>query len=435
MENRVLGYNMPNYCPEFFKLVELRHATSQNLLSRLSVVEALGDRARNAGEMELAEIAYTRVLDIYRRQPSPVASFIRPLLMKMASFYWNTDQPLRAEKCWWDIFKLRDSNGKTHYIEKEVWQELAKSLSQTSGIITQAFRSCHPDLFSALDLKTPFTPVHAMIKSEYASDTSYTKFGTESSSDISVSPSIHTAISGDVGNLSEIIRKVPETDLAARDILHREPLFLAAFLKQEAAGHDLLLRISRLPPVIQSQRLNSRDVSGQTILGVATLSGCSKKFIKALIEHGAAIDPVELLKYPLTPLQAACMIGRLEIVELFLGHDAAIDRVFEGNPTPAELAQTFEHDEIVQLIAKKTQSPYSSSANLSTQHHSLTNIDTTQIVSGDCPLPTHATMIYPLQDDDYNSTDTLLSYINAVSKDQLDDHEENCIMSDLKDTY
>jgi hypothetical protein len=236
----------------------------------------------------------------------------------MATFYWTTDQPLRAEKCWWDIFRLRDPTDRAHCIEEEVWHKLATPLSQTSGIISDTFQSRHSDLFLPLNLKTPFPPVHAMIKSEYASSAAHKNSGSETSSDITVSPNIHSAITGGAGNLSEIVQKIPDTDLATRDILGRTPLFMAAFLKQDDAGHALMTRIEQLPPVTKSQYMNSRDVTCQTILGVATQSGCSVGSLEALIKHGAEIDPDILAKDPLTPLQAACLTGSLEAVDLFL---------------------------------------------------------------------------------------------------------------------
>jgi ankyrin repeat protein len=52
------------------------------------------------------------------------------------------------------------------------------------------------------------------------------------------------------------------------------------------------------------------------------------EFVKALIEGGAEIDPDTLLKDPLTPLQAACITGNLEIVDPFLKRGADINRVY-----------------------------------------------------------------------------------------------------------
>lgn len=427
IEKRVLGRM------EFNKLVEFRYATSKKLLSRLRVVEHLGDLARTAGETDLAEIAYTRVLDIYRRQ-LPVASSIRPLLMKMASFYWIAGQPLRAERCWWEIFKLRDPTGETRYFEKDVWQRLAISLPQTSSLISHTIRSRYPDLFSPLNLETPFPPVHAMIQSEYTSDISHTKSGREFSLDTAGLSTIQSVISGDVGNLSDVIRKISNDDLAARDILCQTPLFLAALLKQEDAGHALLMRIARLPPVDQSKLIRARDVTGQTILGVATLHDCSKQFIKALIEHGAEIDPDPLAKDAPTPLQAACFTSRPEIVDLFLGHGADINRVLKENQapynqTPAQLAQSGGNDKIIQLI-EKHHSRNSSNATQSTQH-SPTDNDSTQTVCGNCPSPPHAATSDALQDDNLTWSDFLLSsFTNNVSDDLLDGFGENSIMNE-----
>jgi ankyrin repeat protein len=427
VEKPIPGYDVLNRGPEFYKLAELRHATVQNLLSMLNEVEALGDRADATGETDLAEIAYTRVLEIHNGQPSPVASFVRPLLMKMASFYWKTDQPHRAEKCWWEIFKLRDPKCKAHSIEKEVWQRLAMSLSQTSRTISKTLQSRYSDVFPPLNLETPFPPIHTIIKSEYASNALHESAHGDSFIDASSPPNIHRAITAGAGNVTEIINGASDIELATRDILSRSLLYLAAFHKQEHAGHALMARIATLSQMVQHQHMNARDLSGQTILGIAILSGCSVEFIKALIEHGSEIDPDNLLEDPLTPLQAACMTGNPEIVDIFLRHGADINRVYPGNPLPAQLAQIVGNDRIIKLIAEKTQSPYSSLAALSTQQYSLGDGNVTRTVDGNSPSPLDATMSNTLQDYDHNSSPALLSYLATESNEYPDDHDGNDI--------
>jgi ankyrin repeat protein len=127
--------------------------------------------------------------------------------------------------------------------------------------------------------------------------------------------------------------------------------------------------------------MNARDVSGQTVLGIAILAHCSLKLIKALIDHGAKIDPDILNKDPLTPLQAACVTGSSEVTRLLLGRGADVNRVFPGNQTPAELAQEFGNAEILQLIDEKSQSMFLSDGSPSNQHDSLDDENIT--VDGD----------------------------------------------------
>jgi hypothetical protein len=408
IQTRIPVNNVLDRGPELDKLAELQHATSQSLLSLLNVIEVLGDRAVAAGETHLAEIAYMRVLDAYRGHPSPVSSFVRRLLMKMASFYRNTDQPHRAENCWWEIFKWRDPACQAQGIEKEVWQRLATSLSQTSRIISETIRSEYPDLFPPLNLETPFPPIHTLIKHENASIKLHKPRRSDSTSqDMSLSRDIHEVMAGGPGNVIEIIKEAPDFELATRDILSRSLLYLAAFLKREDAGYALMARMETLSPAIRNQRMNARDLSGQTILGIATISGCSAEFITALIDHGAKIDPDDLLKDPLTPLQAACMNGSPEIVDIFLRHGADVNRVYPGNLTPAQLAQVFGNDKIIQLITTKASG--SSSAALFAQPHSAIDGRIANTVGNHSGLPIDATMSDVFRDYGFASPSDLSS--------------------------
>ena len=423
LEKRVM-----NHGPGCLKLAELLHTTTQNLLSRLSVVEALADRVDMTSETDLTEIAYIRVLNIYRGLPLPVRSFISPLLMKMASFYWRTDQPLRAEKCWWDIFELRDHSGQAQSIEKEVWQSLGISLAQTSGMVRDALRLRYPDLFPTLNLETPFPPIHRIIRSEYTSRAPHGLCRRDFPSNNAISSSSHAA-SASEGYVLEIIQQIPDINLATRDVLSRTPLFLAALLKQEDAGHALVMLIAALPSGLQHQHMNARDVSGQTILGIAILSGCSRDFIKILIDNGADIEPDALMKEPLTPLQAACMTGNPDIVALLLDYGADVNRVYPGHATPAQLSQAGGNEKIMQLINKKTQSPYPSSATLSTRQQSLgDNIH--QDVYGYSPTPTDENTIISHQNAADNPPSGLPPNTPINLNEYLDDDDENGVMDD-----
>jgi hypothetical protein len=402
IQTRIPVNNILDRGPELDRLAELQHATSQSLLSLLNVIEVLGDRAAASGETHLAEIAYMRVLDVYRGHPSPVSSFVRRLLMKMASFYRNTDQPHRAENCWWEIFKWRDPACQAQGIEKEVWQKLAKSLSQTSRIISETIRSEYPDLFPPLNLETPFPPIHTLIKRENASIKLHKPHRSDSTSqNMPLSRDIHEAMARGPGNVIEIIKEAPDLELATRDILSRSLLYLAAFLKREDAGYALMARMEALSPAIRNQRMNARDLSGQTILGIATISGCSPEFIKALIDNGAKIDPDDLLKDPLTPLQAACMSDSPEIVDILLRHGADVNRVYPGNLTPVQLAQIFGNDKIIHLVTVKASS--SSSAGLFAQPHGTIDGPVANTVDNHSRSPVDATMSDVFHDYDFAS--------------------------------
>jgi len=355
MEKRVLhGSRALIRTPEYYKALDFRHATSQSLLTRLDEVGTLAARAHVAGELDLAENAYTRMLDIYRRQPSPPVSLIYTLLSRMASFYWTSDQPLRAERCWREILELRNSTGKHLYVSTEVWGSLARASSQTSGLLANACQAHDPELYSPLNLRTPFPPIHLLIRSDCLSETSHREPVNESLLEDIFPSGIRRATTGDPRSLPEIIKRMSDEDindcLRTRDILFRTPLFLAAFHKQEDVGKALIKRIRSLSEGHQEMHMNARDLSGQTILGIATLSGCSLEFIKESLRAGALIDPDTLCQDAVTPLQAACMSNRPEVVKLFLRCHAIIDRVYQGNPPALKIAETLGYNTIVQLI-------------------------------------------------------------------------------------
>jgi ankyrin repeat protein len=338
--------------PQIRKLTELRHATAQGLLSGLREAEDLGDRADAAGETFVAEIVYTRVLEIYRKQ-NPIVPSIRRLCAKMVKLYQRTDQPFRAEKYLPDPFELPHPAVKTQVSKEDIWKNFCISLSKTSGIISHALRYQYTDFDSRMNLETPFPPLHRILVGDHMSNESPESFCSDASSDISTSTSIQNAVTGGAKNVAEIIQTISDTDLSTRDILLRTPLFFAAVLKREDAGRALLSRIAALDSVYRSAHMNVRDISGQTVLGVAILSGCSLEFVRALIESGANPKPDQLMENVLTPLQAAHSAGRAEIVDLLLEHGANANQY---DSEPPQLAHSFGNQTIMQLQSEDSQS-------------------------------------------------------------------------------
>jgi Ankyrin repeats (3 copies) len=384
----------------FHTLVDMHQAESQGLLSKLKEVEALTDKAAAALDTDLAEKAYIKVLKVHRGQPLQDRSNVTRLLKKIALFFKKTDQPVLAEEYWLEYLE-RDRLGQGHSADKEVTevcQSLATSLPKTSGMISEDFQSRYPNLPPPLDAGTPFPPVHRIIISDYLSSTLHDSSGKAPSSDTTISSSFpKSLISG--GKVAEIIQEMPDIDLGTRDILSRTALFLTALFKQEDAGHALITRIAVCLPEHRHQYVNARDPAGQTILGTAIENGCSLEFIRALIDNGAQIDP-DTLAGPLTPLQAAALTGRQEVVVLLLDHGADINHVHPGNQTAAELAQDAGYHEIAHLINERSRSRLHE---VSSPEKAPSEEDSGLHFASDLPSHPDATISDPLQNNAHNS--------------------------------
>ena len=135
-------------------------------------------------------------------------------------------------------------------------------------------------------------------------------------------------------------------------------MLLAASRCKEGLGHGLMIR-AKHNSRLSNRLVNARDGSGRTMLSVAISSGCSLPFVTALIDHGAEVDP-DVVEQAMNPLQAACFVGSLDIVDLLVGRGASIDTAYPGSSSPYAIAQEQGHFDIVNRLS------YSSSGSLST---------------------------------------------------------------------
>jgi hypothetical protein len=324
----------------------LYNASVRELWLMLAPVESLADRVAAAGNLEAAESAYSRVLDAYRALDTESFHEVRGLRLKMADFYIKMDAPMCAERLLWEALDLRESPARAHKSDLEVLKRLARSLPQTSNDLSTAFESSVVEPTSRNSF-SPFPPLHRMIKSEYASKVEGNIFQT--------GPIVERywpqdSLVGGMEAVMEVLQEFSYSDLETRDIHGRSPLYLASLLRKEAIGYALMTRASECEGMAR-RMTNARDASGQTVLGIGIMNGCSLPFIKALIDNGAELDPEPLMPSPLTPLQAASWLGLSETVDLLLDRGAEVDRVFPGNKTAEILALEGGHNEIAERIS------------------------------------------------------------------------------------
>ena len=332
----------------YAQLLELKYANTREILLLMAPAESLADRVVEAGDTEAGEIAYTRLLNAYRVLETKQLHEVRGLLLKMARFFWNIGEPLRAEQFCWEALELREFPLRAQECDVEVLKCLARSLRQTSKDLCNVFQSSVIEPVPAC-FSSPLPPLQRMMESEYASTVEGNVFQTGVFLDDSCISPARSPILGGMDAILQVLQEFSLSDLEMRDLHFRSPLYLAAALQKEALGHALMTRASEIGGM--TERLtNTRDISGQTVLGISIVNGCSLSFIEALIDNGAEVDPDALSPAPLTPLQAAALLGRTDVVDLLLERGAGADRVYPGNPIPEKLARVGGHDKIAERL-------------------------------------------------------------------------------------
>ena len=333
--------------PLYQDLSSLRNASTRELSTMLSLTEVLADRVYAACEKEeslyiysrlLAEGAYTLILDVYRKLDIKAWHELRGLLRKMAKVFWNRE-PLRAENFLWQALELGFPR-QAQEIDIKILKNLAKSLSRSSDKLSKIIQ----DMLVGHELSIP--PLQRMMKSRYASQVVGNVFQTGSLAGFDGLTPIPPIVGG-IEAIRRVVCMFSEEHMQAVDLLGRSPLFMATELRKENFGQSLLLRAAELAELehLSLQRFtNTRDKSGQTILGIATWKGCSLQYIENLIGHGAEVDPETLMEYVFTPLQAASLMGREDIVDLLLRHGADPLRVAPNGQTAETLAHAAGHE-------------------------------------------------------------------------------------------
>jgi hypothetical protein len=335
----------------YSELFSARNAHVRILTLQPPQAEALADRLAGRGEIEAAEAAYIRILNVFRAfQKLGIKAWheTRSLLKKLADMLWNNGDPIRAEKLVWEALSLRDVPANAQSSDLELLKSLARSIPKTCLDIWNSNQSGDGAAFPPY-CPSLYPPLQSMMQSPFALAVSGSPFHRGEFSEPAMAPS-EPAILGGMETVMEFLRAFPPDALDVRDIHGRTPLYLACALGMEGLGRGILRRLAEVSRVCTQTHLNNRDSAGQTILGAAIIGCCSSQYIGFLLASGAQADPDQLLRVPLTPLQAAAMSGSSDIVRLLLDNKAQPDRVYRGNETPLALAEECGHVDVVQQL-------------------------------------------------------------------------------------
>jgi hypothetical protein len=313
-------------------LAELKHLT-----------DSLADtEGRNKA---IVENAYRRAKESYRALPFPTTSPYSKLLKTLALFYAQHGEDLQAEKQWMELSQLP---GISDELRREAQAQLQQTHLRTTPALTQTFqRSLNASAVSP-GFEMPFPPSHRLMRCEAAS----THGGATETLhlgqcwDFTGSTPLQSAITGGSESVANIILYSTEDELLAIDWYQRSPLLLAALSKKEAIGEAILSRFES-SQATRHRLLNGRDAGGTSLLAIAIMSGCSFAFIRKLVEEGAEADPMLLMPHVNTPLQAAAICGRSDVVAMLLMNGAKNDSTFPKEATAAELALARGHLDIV----------------------------------------------------------------------------------------
>jgi hypothetical protein len=328
------------------ELFSSRNAYVRILTLMPAPAEALADQLMGRGETEAAERAYSRVLDAYREfRALKIKAWheTKSLLKKTADILWKTGEPVRAENLIWEALNLRDLP-EALPSDLDLLKSLAKSLPKTCVDISKSIRSI-AEVPIPSHLYAPFPPLQCMMRSSFASTISGSPFHRGEFPGTSITPD--SPILGGIEMVMDFLRVLPIDTLDARDIYGQSPFYVASSLGMEGLARGIFLRLAEVSRPGNEDHLNTRDLMGQTVLGASILGGCSLQYIRFLVESGAQVDPDSLRVLPFTPLQAAALLGSLDIVCFLLENGAESGRVFPGNKTPLALAEEAGHADIV----------------------------------------------------------------------------------------
>lgn len=327
-------------------LDQLQASAKDFLLVTLAEVKVLAAQVAVDGDSDAAEVAYGRALQTCRLAPLHGSQLHIELLKEVGSFYSKIGENLQAEKQWRELLQLQLPDE----LRDNVLQQLGRSVVVSSVDITRIFRSTRigRDLVA---INVPFPPQHRLLRSVPGTITDVVplrKFSLDR--DIIGYPSIHSAIISKNIHVFEMIQFCSDVELLSKDIYQRSPLFLAALCKEEGVGERIMDRFTGRDAGIRGRLMNDRDTLGNTVLTISILSDCSFDFILALLNNGAEPDPIPLEDASPTPLKAAAMRGRADVIGMLLSRGARDHRSPFGSPTALMHAQMRGHTAIAEQL-------------------------------------------------------------------------------------
>jgi hypothetical protein len=341
----------------FNTLIEVKDAMLSKLLDLLRLAKHLAIGVEEAGQSTEAYMAYARVLEVYHKLDMPASYEIRSMLIKMAKVLWTMGDDYRGQSLAWQALASRDIIPRAQPSDLDLLKEIAKSLLRTSPEVSHIIKAEIPGHLE-YTCNSVLSPLHAMMESNYASHVPGNILQPGLHPDITSGKSAESPIVGGIDAVVDFLGEFSDTHLEARDSNRRSPLLQAVASCREGLGLALMIRTKPNPRLLQ-RLINARDASEQTVLSLAIASNCSLPFIAALIDNGAEVEPLAV-RLAMTPLQAACYCGSLEIVDLLLNNGANIDTAYPGSSTPLAIAEELGHFDIVGRLS------YSSPGSLST---------------------------------------------------------------------
>jgi ankyrin repeat protein len=331
----------------FKTLYQARNVIFHKVLGMLHLAKDLAVRVEEAGNTTEAYIAYTRVLEGYYTLDMPACYEIRTILIRMAKLLWTLGDEYRAQSLAWRALGSRDQLHRAQESDLEVLKDIAKSLLRTFPVLSQLIQI---EMIGQVpcNCNSLLPPLHAMVESNYASQVpgNVLQSGFHPTATNDNTPA--SPIVGGVHAIMELLGEFTDADLDARDFNRQTLLHLAALRCKEGLGYAMMIR-AKYDARLLHRMVNARDKSGQTVLTVAISSGCSLTFITALLDNGAEYEPGTMPEAR-TPLQAACSIGSLEIVDLLLTRGASFDNAYPGSGNPYTIAQEQGHFDIADRL-------------------------------------------------------------------------------------
>jgi tetratricopeptide (TPR) repeat protein len=302
-------------------LPQVQSAAREQLLVTLTEIKFLAAKVAKNGDSDAAECAYSRAVKAFGSPPFNTTAAYAELLREAGSFYMKNGDNLQAEKHLRQVLKLP-------HVSKEIMagtlQDLTESIPASTKQIAQVFRSGEIGRVKP-NVQVPFPELHRLMAAVPASAPSIAaaimSLGCRTS-DITHSPPIHSAILWKKGHALDMIRSYPHKELLeSRDTYKRTALFLAAMYQQEEVALSIMTYFADQPGEAREVLMNARDMLGNTVLAVSIFSNCSTSFVEAAIENGSEVDPVQM-EGGYTPLQAAEILGRGDVLEILQGHGA-----------------------------------------------------------------------------------------------------------------